>query len=175
MAQSPDEQRGAGGVIVRAATESDRDAIWKIFQTTIAAGDAFVFDANTSREKALGYWCAEDTATFVAEQNRNLLGSYILRANQPGLGNHVANAGFMVDPDARGLGVGRTMGEHCLDEARRRGYRAMQFNFVVSTNESAVHLWQELGFHIVGTLPKAFRHAQKGFVDVYVMFRSLTD
>jgi ribosomal protein S18 acetylase RimI-like enzyme len=172
MAQSPDEQRSAG-VIIRAATGNDRDAIWKIFQTTVAAGDAFVFDANTSREKALGYWCAGDVATFVAEQNGKVLGSYILRANQPGLGDHVANAGFMVDLDARGLGVGRAMGEHCLDEARRRGYRAMQFNFVVSTNESAVHLWRELGFHIVGTLPGAFRHAQKGFVDVYVMFRSL--
>jgi ribosomal protein S18 acetylase RimI-like enzyme len=175
MAQSPDEQRGATGVMIRAATESDQDAIWKIFQATIAAGDAFVFDATTSREKALGYWCAEDAATFVAEQNGKVLGSYILRANQPGLGDHISNAGFLVDPDARRLGVGRAMGEHCLDEARRHGYRAMQFNFVVSTNEAAVHLWRELGFHIVGTLPGAFRHAEKGFVDVYVMFRSLQD
>ena len=175
MAQSPDEQRGVGDVIIRAATESDHDDIWKIFQTTIAAEDAFVFDANTSREKALGYWCAQDTATFVAEQNGKVLGSYILRANQTGLGDHVSNAGFMVDPAARGRGVARAMGEHCLEEARRRGYRAMQFNFVVSTNESAVHLWRELGFHIVGTLPGAFRHAQKGFVDVHVMFRSLED
>lgn len=175
MAQPPDQQRAAGGVVIRVATENDRDAIWEIFQTTIAAGDAFVFDANTSREKALGSWCAEDAATFVAEQNGKVLGSYILRANQPGLGDHVANAGFMVEPAARGRGVARAMGEHCLVEARRRGYRAMQFNFVVSTNESAVHLWRELGFHIVGTLPGAFRHAQKGFVDVYVMFRSLED
>lgn len=175
MAQPPDEQRAGGCVVIRAATENDHDAIWKIFQTTIAAGDAFVFDANTSRAQALGYWCAEETATFVAEQNGKVLGSYILRANQPGLGDHVANAGFMVDPAARGLGVGRAMGEHCLVEARRRGYRAMQFNFVVATNEPAVHLWRELGFHIVGTLPGAFRHAQKGFVDVYVMFRSLAD
>lgn len=173
MAQSPDDQRAADGVIIRAATEYDRDAIWKIFQTTIAAGDTFAFEANTSREKALSYWCAEDTATFVAEQDGKMIGSYILRANQPGLGDHVANAGFMVASEARGLGVGRAMGEHCLEEARRRGYRAMQFNFVVSTNESAVHLWRELGFHIVGTLPGAFRHAQKGLVDVYVMFRSL--
>ena len=175
MAQSPDERRGAGSVVIRSATENDYDAIWKIFQTTVAAGDAFVFDAKTSCEKALSYWCAEDAATFVAERNGTVLGSYVLRANQPGLGNHVANAGFMVDPAARGLGVGRAMGEHSLDEARRRGYRAMQFNFVVTTNESAVHLWRELGFRIVGTLPGAFRHAKKGFVDVYVMFRSLED
>ena len=173
MAQPPDERRAAGGIIIRTATENDRDAIWKIFQATIAAGDTFVYDANTPREKALAYWCAADAATFVAEQDGKVIGSYLLRANQPGLGNHVANAGFMVDSSARGLGVGRAMGVHCLDEARRRGYRAMQFNFVVSTNESAVHLWRQLGFNIVGTLPGAFRHAQKGFVDAYVMFRLL--
>ena len=173
MAQQPDEPRAGGALIIRPATENDHDAIWRIFQTTIAAGDVFVYDAKTSREKALAFWCAADAATFVAEQSEKVIGSYILRANQPGLGDHVANAGFMVDPSARGLGVGRAMGEHCLIEARRRGYRAMQFNFVVSTNESAVHLWQQLGFKIVGTLPGAFRHAQKGLVDVYVMFRSL--
>lgn len=175
MAQLPDERSAFGGLIIRAAIDNDRDTIWKIFQATIISGDTFVYDANTSREKALAYWCAADAATFVAEQNGKVIGSYILRANHPGLGDHVANAGFMVDPGARGLGVGHAMGEHCLNEARRRGYRAMQFNFVVSTNESAVHLWRQLGFHIVGTLPGAFRHAQKGFVDVYVMFRSLED
>ena len=175
MPQLPDDQQAAGGIIIRAATGNDRDAIWKIFQATITAGDTFVYDANTSRETALAYWCAADAATFVAEHDGQVIGSYILRANQPGLGDHVANAGFMVDQAARGLGVGRAMGEHCLDEARRRGYRAMQFNFVVSTNEPAVHLWRELGFNIVGTLPGAFRHAQNGFVDAYVMFRSLED
>ncbi|MCA1659555.1 MAG: GNAT family N-acetyltransferase, partial [Verrucomicrobiaceae bacterium] len=123
--------------------------------------------------KALAFWCAGDAATFVAVQDGKVIGSYLLRPNQPGLGDHVANAGYMVDPGARGLGVGRAMGVHSLAEARRRGYRAMQFNFVVSTNESAVHLWRQLGFNIVGTLPRVFRHAQKGFVDAYVMFRLL--
>jgi ribosomal protein S18 acetylase RimI-like enzyme len=175
MAQRSSDQRTVAGLIICPATDDDRDAIWKIFQATIVAGDAFVYGPNTSREEALEYWCAADKATFVAEQNGKVMGSYILRPNQPGLGDHVANAGFMVDPAARGLGVGRAMGEHCLSEARRRGYRAMQFNFVVSTNESAVHLWRQLGFSIVGTLPGAFRHAQKGFVDAYVMFRSLED
>jgi L-amino acid N-acyltransferase YncA len=158
---------------IRAATDNDREAILKIFQATIAPGDSFVYDPKTSREEALEYWCAAGTRTYVAEQDGKVIGSYILRANRPGLGDHVANAGFMVEPSARGLGVGRAMGEHCLSEARRLGYRAMQFNFVVSTNESAVRLWQELGFKIVGTLPGAFRHAQKGFVDAYVMFRLL--
>jgi L-amino acid N-acyltransferase YncA len=158
---------------IRDAQDSDRDAIWEIFRATVAPGDAFVYDPNTQREEAMAYWFADGTRTYVAETDGRILGSYILRANRPGLGNHVANAGFMVYPASRGSGVGRAMGEHALSEARRLGYRAMQFNFVISTNESAVHLWQQLGFKIVGTLPGAFRHAQKGFVDAYVMFRLL--
>jgi L-amino acid N-acyltransferase YncA len=160
---------------IRLATDSDREAIWDIFHEVVATGDTYVFDPSTSREEALVYWFREDTQTYVAEQNRKVVGSYVLRPNRPGLGAHVSNASFIVPKSARGLGVGRAMGEHCLNEARRLGFRAMQFNFVVSTNESAVHLWQELGFKIVGTLPGAFRHSQKGYVDVYVMFRSLID
>jgi L-amino acid N-acyltransferase YncA len=160
---------------IRLATDSDRDAIWDIFHEVVATGDTYVFDPNTSREEALAYWFRDDTHTYVAEQNGKVVGSYVLRPNRPGLGAHVSNASFIVAKSARGLGVGRGMGEHCLSEARRLGFRAMQFNFVVSTNESAVHLWQQLGFKIVGTLPGAFRHSQKGYVDVYVMFRSLVD
>jgi L-amino acid N-acyltransferase YncA len=160
---------------IREATERDRDAIWEIFRATVAPGDAFVYDPKTPREEAMAYWFAKGTRTYVAEQNGRIVGSYILRDNRPGLGNHVSNAGFMVDPAARGSGVGRQMGEHALNEARRFGYRAMQFNFVISTNESAVHLWQQLGFRIVGTLPGAFRHSRKGLVDAYVMFRSLEE
>ena len=167
------ETPGRSCLTIREATDRDQDAIWEIFRATIAPGDAFVYDPNTPREEAMAYWFANGTRTYVAEENGKVVGSYILRANRPGLGNHVANAGFMVDPAARGSGIGRTMGEHALSEARRLGYRAMQFNFVISTNESAVHLWQQLGFRIVGTLPGAFRHAEKGFVDAYVMFRLL--
>jgi ribosomal protein S18 acetylase RimI-like enzyme len=112
-------------------------------------------------------------AALRSRVRRHVVGTYILRANQPGSGSHVANAAFMVAPRVRGLGVGRKMGEHCLNEARERGFRAMQFNFVVSTNEAAIRLWKQLGFEIVGTLPGAFRHPQKGYVDVYVMVRSL--
>jgi L-amino acid N-acyltransferase YncA len=160
---------------IRPAPDSDRDAVWKIFQATIAPGDAFVYDPKTPREEAMAYWFANGTRTYVAEEEGKIIGSYILRANRPGLGNHVANAGFMVDPAARGSGIGRAMGEHALSEARRLGYGAMQFNFVISTNESAIRLWQRLGFKIVGTLPGAFRHSRKGFVDAYVMFRSLDE
>jgi L-amino acid N-acyltransferase YncA len=160
---------------IRRATDADRDAVWKIFQATVAPGDSFVYDPSTPREEAMAYWFGKGTRTYVGEQEGKIVGSYILRDNRPGLGNHVSNAGFMVDPAARRVGVGRAMGEHALSEARRLGYRAMQFNFVISTNESAVRLWQQLGFKIVGTLPDAFRHSRKGFVDAYVMFRSLED
>jgi L-amino acid N-acyltransferase YncA len=158
---------------IRHATEVDRDAIWNIFHAVITPGDTYAFDPQMSRQGALAYWFQSDTHTYVAEQDRQIVGTYILRANQPSLGSHVANAAFMVAPTARGLGVGRHMGEHCLSEARRFGFRAMQFNFVVSTNQAAIRLWRQLGFEIVGTLPGAFRHPEKGYIDVYVMFRSL--
>jgi len=158
---------------IRAATEADRDAIWNSFHEIVAAGDTYAFDPRMSREDALAYWFRPDTHTYVAEKDGGVVATYILRPNQPGPGSHVANAAFMVASDAQGSGVGRRMAEHCLSEAHRLGFRAMQFNFVVSTNESAIRLWQKLGFEIVGTLPGAFRHPQKGYVDVYVMFRSL--
>ena len=141
----------------------------------IAPGDTYAFDPQMSRQDALTYWFRSDTHTYVAEQDRHVVGTYILRPNQSGGGSHVANAAFMVASNARGQGIGRAMGEHCLREARRLGFRAMQFNFVVSTNEGAIRLWKQLGFEIVGTLPDAFRDPGKGYVDVYVMFRSLTE
>jgi ribosomal protein S18 acetylase RimI-like enzyme len=182
---------------IRAAIESDRDAVWNIFHETIAPGDTYAFDPKMSREEALAYWFRADTQTYVAEldrqsvgeadgfpgtatpsptaskQDRRIAGTYILRPNQSGGGSHVANAAFMVAVSARGQRIGRVMAEHCLDEARRMGFRAMQFNFVVSTNASAIHLWEQLGFKIAGTLPAAFHHPEKGYVDVYVMYRSL--
>ena len=158
---------------IRAAAEADRAAIWKIFHEVVAAGDTYAIDPDMSREEALAYWFSADTRIYVADSTVGVVGTYILRPNQSGGGSHVANAAFMVAPEARGQGIGRAMGEHCLSEARRLGFRAMQFNFVVSTNESAVRLWQQLGFKIVGTLPGAFCHPENGYVDVYVMYCSL--
>ena len=149
-------------VEIRLATEADRDAIWEIFHDVIAPGDTYAFDPQMSRQDALTYWFRSDTHTYVAEQDRHVVGTYILRPNQSGGGSHVANAAFMVASNARGQGIGRAMGEHCLREARRLGFRAMQFNFVVSTNEGAIRLWKQLGFEIVGTLPDAFRDPGKG-------------
>jgi L-amino acid N-acyltransferase YncA len=160
---------------IRMATRGDSDAIWEIFHEVVAVGDTYALDPHLSREEALSYWFEADMQTYVAEDAGRAVGTYILRPNQSGGGSHVANAAFMVAPDARGHGIGRAMGEHCLKEARRLSFRAMQFNFVVSTNESAIRLWKQLGFKIVGTLPDAFRHPEKGYVDVYVMYRSLLE
>jgi L-amino acid N-acyltransferase YncA len=158
---------------IRSATHRDRDAIWNIFHEIVAAGDTYALDPDLSRKEALQYWCGKNTRVYVAENGGRVVGTYILRPNQSGGGSHVANAAFMVAPDAQGQRVGRAMAEHCLTEAYRLGFRAMQFNFVVSTNASAIRLWRKLGFKIVGTLPGAFRHPQKGYVDVYVMCRLL--
>jgi L-amino acid N-acyltransferase YncA len=158
---------------IRRATEADRDAIWNIFHEVVAEGDTYALDPRTSRENALAYWFAPDTHTYVAEADGRINGTYILRPNQSGGGSHVANAAFMVPASARGEGIGRAMAEHCLSEARRLGFRAMQFNFVISTNTAAIRLWQEFGFKIVGTLPGAFRHPKHGYVDVYLMYRLL--
>jgi L-amino acid N-acyltransferase YncA len=162
-------------ISIRQAAESDQDAIWNIFHAVVSPGDTYAFDPQISREDALAYWFRSDSHTYVAEPDGRIVGTYILRANQRALGAHVANAAFMVAPDMRGCGIGRAMAEHCLTEARRLGFLAMQFNFVISTNESALRLWQQLGFKIVGTLPGAFRHPERGYVDVCVMFRSLID
>src|SRR6185369_15503687 len=158
---------------IQQATALHSDAIWEIFHPIVARGDTYALDPRISREDGLAHWLQPANSCYVAEHQGSVVGTYILRSNQSGPGSHVANAAFMVSLGARGLGVGRKMGEHALREAGRLGFRAMQFNFVVSTNEPAVRLWQQLGFEIVGTLPGAFRHAELGFVDAYVMFRNL--
>ena len=158
---------------IRPATDSDHDAIWDVFREVIAAGETYPLDQNMSREDGLDYWFQREARVFVAESNRKTVGSYTLHANQSGGGGHVANAAFIVANSARGQGIGRKMGRHCLAEARRLGFRAMQFNFVISTNEGAVKLWQDLGMRIAGTLPGAFRHPTQGYVDVYVMYQIL--
>jgi L-amino acid N-acyltransferase YncA len=168
---------------IRAATKADRDAIWEIFREVIAAGETYPLERNISRKDGLAYWFQKRAHVWVAEKympgsdrlwrRRRIVGSYSLHPNQSGGGAHVANAGFIVAKDARGEGIGRALGEHCLSEARRLGFHAMQFNFVISTNEAAVKLWEDLGMKIVGTLPRAFCHPEKGYVDVHVMYCSL--
>jgi L-amino acid N-acyltransferase YncA len=158
---------------IRRATDSDWDSIWEIFHAVVRQGDTYVYDPATTKEEGRAIWMIPHGTTYVACQGDQVVGTYLLRANQPGLGSHVANAGYMVAPGEAGRGVGRAMCEHSLEEARRAGFLAMQFNFVVSTNERAVALWQRMGFQIVGTLPKVFRHRTLGLVDAYVMHREL--
>jgi L-amino acid N-acyltransferase YncA len=160
---------------IRRAESDDSDAMWAIFRDIVATGDTYPFAPDTPKDEAVAYWAGAGVASYVVESEGRVVGMYKIVANQPGLGSHVANASFMVARSYSGRGVGRQMGLHCLSEARRRGFRAMQFNFVVSTNAAAVALWRSLGFVVVGTLPGAFRHKQLGYVDAYVMYRSLED
>ncbi|QNA90257.1 GNAT family N-acetyltransferase [Massilia sp. Dwa41.01b] len=160
---------------IRPATSADFDAMWTIFQAHVAGGETYPFEHDTSPEGAQAYWLGAGVTTRVAALGERVLGMYRVVPNQIGRGAHVANASYMVSPAARGVGVGRLLGEHSLGEARRQGYLAMQFNYVVSTNTAAVMLWKKLGFSIVGTLPKAFRHKRLGYVDAYVMYQLLQD
>ena len=161
------------GLNIRPAVEGDFESIWRIFRAVVATGTTYTFDPDTPREQAHAYWLGPGIRTFVAEDEDQIAGMYKLVPNQVGFGSHVANASFMVDPELTGKGTGRLMGMHCLHEAKRAGFLAMQFNYVVSTNAAAVELWKSLGFSIVGTLPKAFHHRELGYVDVYVMHRFL--
>jgi ribosomal protein S18 acetylase RimI-like enzyme len=158
---------------IRSATRRDDDAIWQIVEPVLRAGETYTLPAEMSREDALAYWFSPRHDVFVAEKDGLVLGTYYLRANQKGGGAHVANCGYMTAQHATGRGVARAMCVHSLDVARQRGFRAMQFNFVVSTNERAVRLWASLGFETVGRLPAAFLHPELGYVDALVMYRAL--
>ena len=160
-------------MLIRPSEPGDNDAIWSILEPTFRAGETYPVPRDISRSDALAYWHSLGHSVFVAEDEGTVVGTYYLRANNRGGGEHVANCGYVVAPDAFGRGVARTMCAHSLDQARARGFTAMQFNFVISSNERAVRLWQDLGFAIVGRLPGAFRHPRLGFVDAYVMIRSL--
>jgi L-amino acid N-acyltransferase YncA len=160
---------------IRPALEPDFSAMWPIFQQVIESEASYVFAPDTSYQEAFTYWFAPGVISYAVEDDDQVIGMYRLASNQRGLGSHVANASFMVGPAYSGKGVGREMGLHCLHQAKKAGYLAMQFNFVVSTNEGAINLWQKLGFSIVGTLPKVFRHKSLGYVDAYVMHRFLDD
>lgn len=162
-------------VKIRRAVQADFESLWPIFRAVVATGTTYVFSPDTPREDAFDYWFGPGVASYVAEDEGRVVGMYKLVRNQRDLGSHVANASFMVDPEYEGRGVGRAMGVHCLRAARQAGFSAMQFNFVVSTNTAAIELWKKLGFAIVGTLPKVFRHRELGYVDAYVMHRFLDD
>ncbi len=160
-------------MLIREAVLQDSDAIWSIMEPVFRAGETYTADRDISRDDALRYWLGPDRETFVAEVDGAIAGTYYIRPNQQGGGSHVCNCGYMTAAAAEGRGVARQMHQHSLDHARKRGYRAMQFNFVISSNERAVRLWQSLGFEIVGRLTGAFRHPAMGYVDAFVMYRTL--
>jgi ribosomal protein S18 acetylase RimI-like enzyme len=158
-------------VAIRLAARHDDEGIWRVLEPMIRAGETYPLPRDMTREAALAYWFTPGHEVFVAEDESQIVGTYYLRANQSGGGSHVANCGYVTAPWAGGRGVARAMCRHSLARASSRGFRAMQFNFVVSSNEAAVHLWQACGFEIVGRLPGAFNHPARGFVDALVMYQ----
>lgn len=147
--------------------------MWEIIRQIAAAGNTYFLEPDVSESAAKEYWMGPGLSAYVAEDAGEIVGTYTLKANQRGLGSHVANAGYMVRPGFDGRGIGFRLGEHSLAQARAAGFHAMQFNAVVSTNQRAIALWQRLGFSIVGTVPKAFRHVELGLVDLHIMYRFL--
>ncbi len=163
----------APGVEIRAAALWDFPAMWAILEPVIRAGETYMLPRDMGAAEALGYWMRPEREVFVAEAEGRVVGTYYLRANQQGGGGHVANCGYMTAREAMGRGVGRAMAAHSLEVARARGFRAMQFNAVVSSNRRAVALWESFGFTTLCRLPGAFAHPREGFVDALVMFREL--
>lgn len=158
---------------IRAATAADFEQIWPIFQEVIAAGETYAFPPDMPKQQAFDLWMNVARRSYVCEQDGRILGAYFLKTNQAGPGDHVCNCGYIVSSAARGRGLATSMCEHSQEIARQLHYKAMQFNCVVSTNETAVKLWSRLGFATVGRLPKAFRHRTLGYVDALVMYKWL--
>lgn len=159
---------------IRPFESTDWPALWPILQTTFATGDTYTFSPQSSETEIYKAWIELPASTFVAcAEDGKILGTYFIKPNQPGLGAHVCNCGYVVSKEAQGQGIAAQMCEHSQTLAVEMGFRAMQFNFVVSTNTGAVRLWQKLGFEIVGTLPSVFKHQKLGFVDAHVMFKKL--
>jgi len=160
-------------VSIRVATERDFDAIWPIFREIVRAGETYAYPRDTNRGQAMDIWLRSPRKTFVAELDGRLLGTYFVKSNQAGPGDHVCNCGYMVSPAARGQGLATAMCEHSQHVALDLGYKAMQFNFVAATNLGALRLWHRLGFDTVGRLPNAFYHPTQGYVDALVLYKWL--
>ena len=158
---------------IREANLKDYDSIWEIFEKVIQTGDTYVFDPATSKEDLLKHWFAPYMKTFVIENANEVLGSYIIKPNQIDLGSHIANCSYMVNPKFQGQGIGKLLCTHSIEKAKFLGYKAIQFNIVVSTNVAAVKLWEKFEFKIIGTIPEGFKHSELGFVDAYIMHRFL--
>lgn len=159
--------------MIRLATNTDWPGIWPILREAFATGDTYPFPPDIAEDDARRAWMEIPQATYVAEDDGVILGTYYLKPNQPGLGAHICNAGYIVASMARKRGLGRTLCAHSLDEARTLGFRGMQFNLVVATNEGAVRLWKDMGFAVIGTVPGAFNHREHGYVDALILYQDL--
>jgi ribosomal protein S18 acetylase RimI-like enzyme len=160
-------------VRIRPAQAQDDDGIWRVIEPTIRAGETYPLPRDLTKADALAYWHSPEHEVLVADAAGGIMGTYYLRPNNRGGGAHVGNCGYIVAHSAAGRGIARAMCLHSIERAHARGFRALQFNFVISSNERAVHLWQSCGFEIVGRLPEAFEHPRRGFVDVLIMYRRL--
>lgn len=158
---------------IREASEKDFDDIWPIFSEVVSAGETYAYSQDATKGQALNIWVTTPKKIFVAEDNGKIFATYYIKTNQAGPGSHVCNCGYMVSSKARGKGLATAMCEHSQKTAKELGYKAMQYNFVASTNEGAIRLWTKLGFETVGTLPKAFNHPSKGYVGALVMYKWL--
>jgi len=158
---------------IRKAEKRDHKAIWGIIKEVISTGETFTYHPDATEEDMMECWCGKGIFTYVAVYNGKIAGSFYIKNNQPGLGSHVANAGFMVSSEFFGNGIGRKMGEFAILEANMLGYKAMQYNFVVKSNEKAVKLWKSLGFEIIGEVPDAYLHKTRGLTNVYILYRKL--
>lgn len=157
------------------AQDADWPGIWGIFRDVISHGDTYTYAPDMTQEQAKRIWVNDGCHGYVVKHGDRIVGTFTIRSNKPGFGDHVSNAGFMVHKEFRGQGIARAMCQYALKEAKKLGYTAMQFNFVVASNRPAVQLWQKMGFKIIGTVPKAFRHTSLGLTDVHIMYRSLDD
>ena len=161
-------------ISIRPFESPDWPAVWAVLEPIFRRGDVYAYPADIDEADVRALWVERSLESWTArDAGGAVLGAYYIRPNQSGGGSHVCNCGYAVADAARGRGIAARMCEHSQQTARRLGFRAMQFNFVVSTNEAAVHLWQKLGFEIVGRLPEAFRHPTRGYVDAFVMFKRL--
>jgi L-amino acid N-acyltransferase YncA len=158
---------------IREATQEDFAEIWPIFNEIVSAGETYAYPRGTTKDEASKIWLTTPRRTFVFTENGNILGTYYLKTNQCGQGNHVCNCGYMVSSKARGRGMATAMCEHSQKIAIQLGYKAMQFNFVASSNVAAIRLWNKLGFQTVGHLPGAFNHPVQGYIDALVMYKWL--
>lgn len=159
---------------IRLFKNEDWTLVWKLICPVIRKGETYPYDCDMTSEEAHYMWVNLTQEVYVAEDNRgSIIATYYIKPNQPSLGAHVANCGYIVAEDSRYRGIGRLICEHSQNEAIKKGYRAIQFNLVVETNEVSIYLWKKLGFSIVGRLPAAFKHKKLGYVAAYVMFKEL--